>query len=150
MRKAGLAILLVVLLVLPVAAEPSPEDLFRQFDLFGTWASDCGKPAMVDNVHVTVVLEDSGQIVEDHDVGPAGVINRYLIVSARRLSATGLAVDVVFQPGTELEQRQKLEWLVEDGTRRTMFNQPEDGPPVVKDGIALAVGIETPVLRKCR
>lgn len=149
MRKAGLAVLL-ILLVLPVAAEPSPQDLFRQFDLFGTWASDCDEPAMVDNVYVTVVMEDSGQIVEDHDLGPAGVINRYRIISARRLTPTRMAVEVVFQPGTEREARQKLEWLIEDGTRRTMFNQPEDGPPVVKDGIALAVSIETPVLRKCR
>jgi hypothetical protein len=148
MRKAGLAFLL-VLLVLPVAAEPSPDELFRQFDLFGTWASDCGEPAMVENLHVTVTMQESGQIEEDHDLGPAGVINHYRILSARRLSPTRLAVDVVFQPDTEREARQKLEWLIEDGTRRTMLNQPEDGPPVVKDGVALAVGIETPVLRKC-
>ncbi len=148
MRNAGFVVL-VVLLILPAAAEPSTEKLFGQFGLFGTWAIDCADQATVNNLHVTVVMEDSGQIVEDHDLGPAAVINHYRIVSARRLSPTRLAVDVVFQPGTEFEERQKLEWLVTDGTRRTMLNQPDQGPPVVKDGVALAAGLETPVLRKC-
>jgi hypothetical protein len=30
-----------------------------------------------------------------------------------------------------------------------MFNQPEDGEVRVKDGIALAHGTRTPLLRKC-
>jgi hypothetical protein len=148
MRKAGLVVLL-VLFVLPLAAQPSTEGLFRQFGLFGTWATDCAAPATPENLHVTVSMRDSGQIVEDHNLGPAGVINHYRIVSAKRLSATRLAVEVVFQPGTELQERQKLEWLIRNGTRRTMLNRPERGPPVVKDGIALSFGIETPVLKKC-
>jgi len=149
MRKAGLVVLF-VLFVLPVAAQPSPEELFRRFGLFGTWATDCAEPATPRNLHVTVSMRDTGQIVEDHDLGLAGAVNHYRVVSARRLSATRLAVEVLFQPGTEFQQRQKLEWLIRDGTRRTMLNQPERGPPVVKDGIALAFDIETPVLKKCK
>jgi hypothetical protein len=148
MRKAGLAVVF-VLFVLPATARPSTEDLFGQFGLFGTWAGDCTLPATPTNLHVTVVRKDSGQIVEDHDLGPASVANHYHILSARRLSATRLAVEVMFQPATEFEQRQKLEWLIRNGTRRTLLNQPEHGPPVVKDGVALAFGIETPVLKKC-
>jgi hypothetical protein len=30
-----------------------------------------------------------------------------------------------------------------------MFNQTEGGPVRVRDGVALAPGIKTPVLRKC-
>lgn len=149
MRKAGLVVFF-VLFVLPAAAQPSTEELFGQFGLFGTWASDCTAPATPRNLHVTVSEQESGRIVEDHNLGPAGVVNHYRIVSARRLSATRLSVEVIFQPGTEFEERQKLEWLVRNGTRRTMLNQPEHGPPVVKDGLALAFGIETPVLRKCK
>jgi len=149
MRKAGLVVLF-VMFVLPVAAQPSTEKLFRQFGLFGTWATDCMASPTPNNLHVTVSMQDSGQIVESHDLGPAGLINHYRIISARRLSATRLAVDVMFQPGTELQERQKLEWLIKDRTRRTMLNQPERAAPVVKDGIALAFGIETPVLKKCK
>lgn len=149
MRKAGLVVFF-VMFVLPVAAQPSTEELFRQFGLFGTWASDCTAPATPENVHVTVSMRDSGQIVEVHNLGSAGVVNHYRIISARRLSATRLAVEVMFQPGTEFQERQKLEWLIRNGTRRTMVNQPEHGPPVVKDGIAVTFGIETPVLNKCK
>ena len=45
---------------------------------------------------------------------------------------------MIFQPGTEVEERQKLVFRVRDNTRRTMFNQPADGPVRVKDGIVLA------------
>ena len=58
-------------------------------------------------------------------------------------------MEVLFGPGTENEQKQKLILLVRKGTRRTMFNQPEGGEVRVKDGIALAHGTKTPLLRKC-
>jgi len=148
MRKAGLVVLF-ILSVVPVAAAPSVEDLFRQFGLFGTWAVDCSQPVTPENLYVVVAMPGPGQIVENHDLGPAGVINRYRILSAKRLSATELAVDVMFQPGTEFEEKQKLVWSVHGGTRRTMRNQPEHGPPVVQDGVALGFGIETPLLHKC-
>jgi len=38
---------------------------------------------------------------------------------------------------------------VREGTRRTLFNQPDGGAVRVKDGIALAHGSKTPVLNKC-
>ncbi len=42
---------------------------------------------------------------------------------------------VVFQPGTDDEERQKLVFLVRKGTRRTMLNEAEGGTVRVKDGI---------------
>ncbi len=71
------------------------------------------------------------------------------MVSAERLSAEQLAVAVIFQPGTETEERQNLVFRVREGTRRTLFNQPDGGAVRVKDGIALAHGSKTPVLNKC-
>jgi hypothetical protein len=70
-------------------------------------------------------------------------------VSAERLSADELAVEGIFQPGTETEERERLVFLVRKDTRRTMFNQPEGGPVRVKDGVVLARGSKTPVLNKC-
>jgi hypothetical protein len=58
-------------------------------------------------------------------------------------------VEVIFQPGRELEEHQKLVFQIQNGTRRTIFNQPEGGAVRVKDGIALAHGMKTPVLKKC-
>ncbi len=71
------------------------------------------------------------------------------MLSAERLSADELSVEVIFQPGTETEERQKLVFLVRKDTRRTMFNQPDNGPVRVKDGIVLARGAKTPILNKC-
>jgi hypothetical protein len=48
-----------------------------------------------------------------------------------------------------VEERQKLVFLVRDNTRRTMFNEGDGGTVRVKDGIALARGSKTPLLRKC-
>ena len=58
-------------------------------------------------------------------------------------------MEVIFQPGTETEERQKLVFQVRKDTRRTMFNQPDNGPVRVKDGVVLARAAKTPVLNKC-
>ena len=147
MRRA--AVLLFLTTALPAAADSNPEQLFRQFGLFGTWASDCAAEASPANPHVKIHMLAPGVILEDHDLGPDNVVNRYSILAAERLSDTQLAVQVIFQPGKEGEERQKLVWSVHDRSLRTLFNQPQDGPVRVKDGVAVKFGIETPVLRKC-
>lgn len=127
----------------------SVEELFQQFELFGTWAGDCGKPATPANPHVSIAMPSPGLVLEEHNLGPDFAVNHYSVLSAERLSPTSLSVNVIFQPGTEGEERQKLVFSVRDNTRRTIFNQPEGGAVRVKDGIALARGSKTPLLRKC-
>ncbi len=147
---------LVVVLVLAAgmsaaaaAPAPSTEDLFRQFDLFGSWAVDCKQDASPDNPRVSITTPSPGLILEDHDLGKDNAINRYSVLSAEKLSDTRLSVQVIFQPGKDTEERQKLVWAVHDGTLRTLFNQPQDGPVRVKDGVAVTYGIQTPLLKKC-
>ena len=135
---------------MPAAAQTAPVDvLFRQFGLFGTWASDCRQPASPANPHVSITTPSPGLVSESHDLGLNYTINHYSMVSAGRLSAEQLAVSVIFQPGTETEERQNLVFRVREGTRRTLFNQPDGGAVRVKDGIALAYRVKTPVLKKC-
>jgi ribosomal protein S28E/S33 len=88
-------------------------------------------------------------VLERHDLGADRVINRYSVLSAARLSKTQVSLQVIFRPGGEGEERQRLVLVVRDGTRRTMFNQVDDGPVRVKDGVALKFGLRTPLLRKC-
>ena len=146
-----LVAVLVLAAATSAAAAPatSTEDLFQQFGLFGTWAVDCKQDASSDNPHVHITTPSPGLILEDHDLGTDNAVNRYSILSAEKLSDTRLAVQVIFQPGKEAEERQKLVWAVHDGTLRTMFNQPQDGPVRVKDGVAVAYGMATPLLKKC-
>ena len=135
---------------LSVAAHAAPADtLFQEFALFGTWAGDCKAPASPGNPHVGITTPSPGVVLEDHDLGPSYAINRYSMLSAERLSAEDLSVETIFQPGTEVEERQKLVFRVRDNTRRTMFNQPMNGPVRVKDGVVLTRNTPTPVLHKC-
>ncbi len=163
MRVAAV-IVLVAALVMPATAATNATDeaapnttlkeatiaeLFRAFDLFGTWAADCGRPPAPDNPHVGVIEQSPGLLFEMHDVGPDYVANRYSVLSARRVAADRLEVEVIFLPGEQGEERQTLVMRVRDGTRRTIFNQPEGGAVRVKDGVALANGSKTPLLKKC-
>jgi hypothetical protein len=151
MRLPAVLVLAMAASAASAAAAPaaSSEDLFNQFGLFGTWASDCAAPASPQNPHVTISQPSPGVIVEDHHLGADYEVNRYSVLAARKLSDTQLAVEVIFQPGSENEEREKLTFIIRGHTRRTVFNQPEGGPVRVKDGIALARGTKTPLLKKC-
>jgi hypothetical protein len=94
-------------------------------------------------------VRQAGLVLEDHNLGPDFAVNRYSVLSAEPVSKTNLSVQVIFQPGTEVEERQKLVFAVNNNTRRTIFNQSDGGAVRVKDGIALARGGKTPLLRKC-
>jgi hypothetical protein len=149
--RFALVLVLALVTSLSAAADTGPlvEQVFREFGLFGAWATDCQGLTTPANPRVTISLPTAGVVIEDHDLGDDYARNRYSVLTARRIAAERLAVDVIFQPGTDAEERQKLEFLVHDGTRRTMFNQSDGGPVRVKGGIALARGSKTPVLRTC-
>ena len=149
MRLVAALVLAAAISAAATAAASSTEDLFVQFDLFGTWAIDCKQIAAPENPHVSITTPSPGLILEDHDLGEGSAVNRYSILSAEKLSANRLAVQVIFQPGKETEERQRLVWAVHDRTLRTLFNQPQDGPVRVKDGVAVAYGVATPLLQKC-
>jgi hypothetical protein len=144
------AVLLVGLLFAnSAAAEPSVEDVFRSFNLIGDWALDCKQSASPANPHVAISVMSPGLVLEEHTLGDEYAVNRYSVLSAARLSSERLSVEVVFAPGTENEQRQKLILQIRKGTRRTLFNQPEGGEVRVKNGIALSHRTRTPLLKKC-
>jgi hypothetical protein len=149
MRLVAVLLVVAPFLVSPDAGAASVEEVFQQFGLFGTWATDCNKPATPGNPRVSITMPSAGLVLEDHNLGPDFAVNRYSVLSAEPVSATNLSVDVIFQPGTEVEERQKLVFSVRDNTRRTIFNQTDGGAVRVKDGVALARGTKTPILRKC-
>jgi hypothetical protein len=123
--------------------------VFRDFDMFGTWAADCGRPATLDNPHVTVSSPNAGSVIENNDLGPDYTANRYSVLGARRLSRERLEATVLFRPGTPDEERQVLIFDMRNGARRTLFNKVIGGEVRVKNGVVLSRGIKTPVLRKC-
>lgn len=132
---------------------PEPSDatevVFRDVGMFGTWARDCGRPASLDNPHVSVSSPSAGLVLENNDVGPDYAPNRYSVLSARKLPGTWIEVNVIFRPGAPGEERQTLVFEMRDGTRRTIFNRVDGGEVRVRNGVVLSRGIKTPVLRKC-
>jgi hypothetical protein len=149
MRLVAFLAVVVLVALSNLATAASVEDLFQEFGLFGTWATDCSSPATPANPHVVITVPSAGLVLEDHNLGPDFAVNRYSVLSAEQLSQTSLSVYVIFQPGTEIEERQKLVFAVNNNTRRTMFNQSDGGAVRVKDGVAVARGSKTPLLRKC-
>ena len=117
-------IVAVLVLAGVTSASAAPVDmLFQQFGLFGTWATDCRQAASPANPHVIISTPSPGLVLENHDLGPSYAVNHYRMLSAERVSAEQLSVVVVFQPGTDDEERQKLVFRVRKGTRRTMLNE---------------------------
>lgn len=146
--RCGVAIVLAIMSAMPAVAAPSTEDVLREFQFFGTWAVDCAKPPAPGNPHVSDTRASPGVIFEDHALG-GSALNRYRIVGAERESATRLVLDVIFAPGKQYEERERLVLTVRDGTRRTMVNQAKDGPLRVNEGLVVGSGTRTPVLTKC-
>jgi hypothetical protein len=149
MRLAAVFVLVALFLVPSGSGASSVEDVFQKFGLFGTWAADCNGQPTPGNPRVSITMPSAGLVLEDHNLGPDFAVNRYSVLSAEQTSPTGVSVEVIFQPGTTVEERQKLVFAVRDNTRRTLFNQTDGGMVRVKDGIALARGSKTPLLRKC-
>ncbi len=121
---------------------------YRHFGLFGTWAPNCGQGASPDNPRVTVGLE-AGAVLEKDEFGDGYERNHYLIVAARHIDARRLAIEALFAQGDAEPQRQLIVMRVENRTRRTLFTGAANEPPLVKDGIAIALGKPTPTLTKC-
>ena len=123
--------------------------LFKDYGLFGIWAVDCAAEPSPENPHVTVSEPKPGRVTERHDLGPRYGTNTYRMLDAHRISATRIGIDALFQPDSEAEQRQALEFSVRDHTRRTILVRIEGGAVRVKDGVLTGHGVQTPRLKKC-
>jgi hypothetical protein len=149
----ALSALLFVFFVCPALAQPkpppqTPAEVFAHYGLFGEWAVDCAAKATPSNPHVSV-KEETGGIVETHDLGPDYAANRYRVTEAKGLSPTRVSVDVSFQAADRAAQPQQLVFAVRDDTRRTLFTRVDDGPVRVKNGVVVGYGTKTPRLKKC-
>ena len=150
----ALSALLFVFLASPALAQPTkpppqtPAEVFAHYGLFGEWAVDCAAKASPSNPHVSV-KEETGGIVETHDLGPDYAANRYRVTEAKGLSPTRVSVDVSFQAADRAAQPQQLVFAVRDDTRRTLFTRVDDGPVRVKNGVVVGYGTKTPRLKKC-
>lgn len=145
----GAVAILLLILVASVAAADTAEELFTQFDLFGSWAVRCDQPASPMNPHVTIAAISSGVLTEEQNTGPDFQLNSYLIATAEKVDPTSLSVHALFRAGTGDQVGQKIVWRIASKTRRTLFNQLDGGRVLVKDGVVVSTGGSTPLLHKC-
>ena len=149
MVRGVAAIVAAAIFTAPVTARPSSVARdYRHFGLFGAWAPDCSEAASPDNPHVSVSMEGHA-VIEQNEFGAGFETNRYLIVAARRMSGGKLAIDALFQQGDTEPRRQLIIMHIDGKSRRTLFTGTADAPPLVKAGIAVALGKPTPVLVRC-
>ena len=149
MRAVAVATFWLSMTLAAFAAPPSPAEVFRDFGLFGTWAAECGQPASLRNPYVRDFLDGTSAVSEEHYFGADYAVNHYDVLSAKRLSATEVELDVTYEPGDEAAHRQTLVMRVAGGRRRTLFNQPAGGKARVKGGVVLGLGVKTQTLTKC-
>ena len=112
-------------------------------------AQDVRAPGDAPAIEAVLWGADGGSVIERHELGGDYEINTYRVVAAKRLSTTRVEVEVLFKPGSEREQEQRLILDVEKDTRRTIFNQIAGGKVVVRDGVVAGHKVRTPVLKKC-
>src|SRR5262249_59600610 len=104
MRRLAAFALLVGVFVVPGQADAaSADELFRHFNLFGTWATDCKNPPTPSNPFVSITTPSAGLILEDHNLGPDYAVNRYSVLSADQVSSTSVAVNVIFLPASHTQ-----------------------------------------------
>ncbi|HZD89231.1 MAG TPA: hypothetical protein VE224_03980 [Pseudolabrys sp.] len=132
------------------SAEPAAAGVFQRFNLLGTWAVDCRKPASPQNPFVSDMLQDGGAVVEEQHLGPDYAVNHYRVMAAEALSDKRVSLTVMFHPGTDDAQQQRLVVHVWDSHRRTLFNQPEGEAVLVNNGVVVGAGFKTPTLTKCK
>jgi len=74
------------------ACAQSPTRPLKEFDLFGTWADDCGAAPSPANQYAIFSLTSRGNIELRNDFGPDYDEMLHRIVDAQRLSHFGLAL----------------------------------------------------------
>src|ERR1051325_3518624 len=95
----GAAAILFLLLAASAPAAETAEALFSQFDLYGSWAVRCDRPASPVNPHVTIAAISAGVLTEEQNTGPDFQLNTYLIAKAERVDPTSLSVHALFRAG---------------------------------------------------
>lgn len=130
LRKLLLAAALAAAMSTAVNAQ-SIEKTLRNFGLFGTWATDCSRPAAKDNFY-SVYKSSGGKVLRIYYDGPNKIYNEYRITEASQIS--GDQVRYV-QEGTD-SRRLRVEVILKKTDNRILvwLSRNMDGGIFVKDG----------------
>ena len=120
------------------------KDIFEKYDLLGTFASDCSKPADAKTPYLTNCPIDADHVELDKMVGPTSRQSATIVDKATELKPNELALS-----GTIDDQRYDLVVQVEPGRIRTMESTRTTGQKDIAGGRHTAGGAETPWYGRC-
>ena len=142
--KARLAGLASMILLAPANAQ-SPRSVLEGFGFFGNWAINCDMPATVANPRRHAFLTRGGEIHFTENYGLRAQRNFYVVFDAKRIAPDRIGLRIQLNG----QAMQNLTMVKANGRLRTVANQRSDGLFLVKDGVVVGTGSETPWLSPC-
>jgi hypothetical protein len=140
----ALGVAAAIVVAAPAAlAQASVKALFEKYQLLGTYAVDCSKPASDDNYYYTNRLLGDGAVQRDRMSGPT---KRDIVVFFDQ--ATELAPNQISLSGTRDGKPTDSVWRIE-ATRTLIVQSSWDGKKQIDGGKIVANGRDWPWLNKC-
>jgi hypothetical protein len=139
-------------LVLPAAAADSAGAILERYDLLGTWAPACDKPAGPTNWYVIHSMTTDGRAENRYDNGDRGPLRLSIVESVQPLTATTLGVRTRYaDSGWGKANGAVFDMIVEvtAGHTRTVQSIRNDGTVLIKDSKFAANGEPSQILYKC-
>lgn len=143
--------LLVVALVLGLARGAEAQSVaneLREFDLLGTWAIDCAKPAGHEgrNTHTIYAAAPSGAVTIAYDNGPSPAQTVNTILSASRQGEDRISY---LQENQRTKAQIEIVLVKSGNTIKVWSSRRTTGEVLVRDG-KFMVGGESPRQARCR
>ena len=123
---------------------PSVPEVFQKYNLIGTFAWDCSKPASPNNLYFVNRVLGANHVQRDIMDGPSSSQHVTILSSAAETKPNEIAVSGTLdgsKPVTGV-------WRIE-GVRMVPIEATESGRKIVADQKILATGSELPWLSKC-
>ena len=126
------------------AGAASVQDLFERYNLAGTWAADCTKPASRQNPHVVYRLVDAGRLQRETMIEPGKSFD------------VSVAVSVVESSPGELTMAWKTgeggitnRISIQQGQMQALDSTRESGEKLIVNGRRTRDNSEAPRFRRC-
>ena len=120
------------------------KETFEKYDLLGTLASDCAKPADTKSPYLTNRVIDADHVELDKMVGPTSRESATIVDKATESKPNELTLSATVD-----DKRYDLHVQVEHGRIRTTEQTRADGQKVIAGGHVIAGGAETPWYGRC-
>jgi hypothetical protein len=123
-------------------------DILREFGILGTWALNCREPASSDNAYSVYAAMDDGNARRTYYTTPdrRTSSSTYVIIAATRASSDQISYR---QEGTVFHDRMNIVMLKQGNRLQVRSSVRDPGVVLVKDGVFLGSGAESPWQAKC-